>query len=568
MLLEKNLSTLSFDELSLLAEDIRQSVLSACLKNGGHLGASLGVVELAIALHRVFESPVERIVWDVGHQAYAHKILTGRSSRFHTLRTTGGLSGFLSREESEHDVFGAGHSSTSISAALGMSWNNPKWTVAVIGDGGLTAGVAFEALNNVQALEHGPFLIVLNDNQMSISQNVGALSSVLAKGEARSYFENFGLDYMGPVDGHDLQVLMGTLSGIKQGYRGRPILLHVLTQKGKGYTPAEERPEIYHGVSPVQISSSSTKVTPSWSDSFGHALCSLAAKDPEIVAITAAMPDGTGLSEFSKKFPKRFFDVGIAEPHAVTFAAGLATRGIKPVVAIYSTFLQRGIDALIHDVALQKLGVTIAIDRAGLVGPDGPTHHGVFDLVYLSMIPNLVVTAPSYLEDLEVLLSMSFSQTGPFAIRYPRGKGITQLGIPLVQGMRTHQKATKPKLITVTLGSLAERVASVAAKTDSEAKEITAVSTVFSKPFSIPVLELLRKNPEASVLVVEEGVIRGGFGEALVAEVGPRLAPVSFLGIQDHFVTHGSVGDLEEFEGYSEKKIQMKISELLSNSFV
>ena len=570
MLSEKNISTLSLAELSQLAEDIRQSILSACLKNGGHLGASLGVVELAIALHRVFESPIERIVWDVGHQAYAHKILTGRASQFHTLRTTGGLSGFLSREESEHDVFGAGHSSTSISAALGMAWNNPKWTVAVIGDGGLTAGVAFEALNNVQALEHGPLLIVLNDNQMSISQNVGALSSVLAKGEAQAYFENFGLDYMGPVDGHDLQVLMGTLSGIKQGYQGRPILLHVLTQKGKGYTPAEERPEIYHGVSPVQISSSSTKVTPSWSDSFGQALCSLAAKDSAVVAITAAMPDGTGLTEFSKKFPKRFFDVGIAEPHAVTFAAGLATRGIKPVVAIYSTFLQRGIDALVHDVALQKLGVTIAVDRAGIVGPDGPTHHGVFDLVYLSMIPNLTVSAPSYLEDLEFLLSESFSGStgGPYAIRYPRGKGTAKPGLPLIDGMRIHQQTAKPKLITVTLGSLAERVATAAAKADPKVQQVTVLSTVFAKPFSTELVNMLKTNPDVSVLIVEEGVIRGGFGEALIAEVGPRQAPVYFLGVQDHFVTHGSMGDLEEAEGFSEKKIQMKISEMVASQSV
>ncbi|MBC7692977.1 MAG: 1-deoxy-D-xylulose-5-phosphate synthase, partial [Methylotenera sp.] len=526
--LPEDLQRLSLEQLRELAEDIRQVILSTCLKNGGHLGASLGTVELAIALHKTFRSPDEPIVWDVGHQAYAHKLLTGRAATFDTLRTTGGVCGFLTREESIHDAFGAGHSSTSISAALGMAWNNPNWSTAVIGDGGLTAGIALEALNNVSSLDLGPFILVLNDNQMSISENVGGISKLLASGEGTAqFFESFGFDYVGPVDGHDLSTLLGTLEGIKKGYAGKPILLHVRTLKGKGYTPAEQSPAAYHGISPVQVAApNSLKVEAkppqkTWSEAFGEALCKAAERDDRVVAITAAMPEGTGLTEFATKFPQRFFDVGIAEPHAVTFAAGMATRGLKPFVAIYSTFLQRSLDQIIHDVALQNLPVTFAVDRAGLVGADGPTHHGSFDLAYFGMIPRMTVTAPSSIEDLEVLISESLVSSGPFSIRYPRGKALAKISTPLSDQIRRHQLALKPKLLVVTLGTLAERLEKIVRALDPEGDSITLLSTVYAKPLPSRMIELLNAQPSAVLITVEDGSVIGGFGQHLFSSLEP-----------------------------------------------
>lgn len=569
----QDIKALSLEMLRELAEDIRQMIISTCLKNGGHLGASLGVVELAIALHRVFDSPREPIVWDVGHQAYAHKLLTGRWERFPSLRTHGGISGFLSREESEHDLFGAGHSSTALSAALAMAWARGRqiergekdqtgdWTVAVVGDGGLTAGLAMEALNNVSGSRLGPLLMILNDNQMSISQNIGAISSVLATGMAPDFFGRFGFDYVGPVSGHDLDLLIGTLTGIKNGYVGKPVLLHVLTEKGKGYPPAEQRPAMYHGIGPVQASTG--KKERAYSDAFGQEVCRIAEGDAQVVAITAAMPEGTGLTEFSRRFTDRFFDVGIAEPHAVTFAAGLATQGYCPVVAIYSTFLQRGLDGIIHDVALQNLKVIFALDRAGIVGPDGPTHHGAFDLAYLGMIPNLKVAAPACLHDVGTLLDEAVRQQGPYAIRYPRGKGPESFDAPLTDGIRWHARDENPELIVVALGASADRVLKAVGKPDSKVSKVTAISTVYAKPISKSLLSYLDQHSSASLMIVEDGVIRGGFGQNLIGSLKKRTGPVDLAGYADRFIPHGSVPELEEDEGLSVDRLLDRMQALL-----
>jgi 1-deoxy-D-xylulose-5-phosphate synthase len=565
----------SLESLRELAEDLRQVIVNATLKNGGHLGASLGAVELAIALHREFESPREPIVWDVGHQAYAHKLLTGRWKRFDSLRTTGGLSGFLARAESEHDVFGAGHSSTALSAALAMAWARRQrqatasdWTVAVIGDGGLTAGLALEALNQVRSTQLAPLLLVLNDNQMSIAPNVGGIPAILAAGEARQFFDLLGLDYVGPVDGHDLGALLGTLRGLRAGPAPeRPIVLHAITQKGKGYAPAEARPAYYHGISPVQAKVAGKENAParrSYSEAFGQAMLARASRDPSCVAITAAMPEGTGLSEFARSRPERFFDVGIAEPHAVTFAAGLATQGYRPVVAIYSTFLQRALDGVIHDVALQALPVVFAIDRAGLVGADGPTHHGVFDLAFMGMVPGLQVLAPSCLQDVETLLSTALDRGGPVAIRYPRGSGEELLAEPLVDGLRRHQEAATPELIVVAYGAMAAKAAAACRRADPEASRVSCVSSVQVKPHPKPLMDLLVAHAGARVLVYEEGVVRGGAGESLMATCGGRAGGHELLGYPDRFAPHGSVADLEKAVGHDVASVEAKVRAALS----
>jgi 1-deoxy-D-xylulose-5-phosphate synthase len=573
-----DLKKLALEELERYAEDLRQKILTTCMTNGGHLGASLGTVELAIALHYVFESPRDAIVWDVGHQAYAHKLITGRSDRFSTLRKYNGISGFLSREESPHDIFGAGHSSTSISAALAIAWAHQHklgegafatdlpWSIAVIGDGAITAGISFEALNNVRTQPIGPFLVILNDNQMSISANVGAMPTILSGANAKDFFGLFGFDYIGPIDGHDLGSLIGTLQALRENPTGNPIVLHVFTQKGKGYTPAEEHPENFHGISPVQgkvpagqgsISAAKPK---SFSEAFGDALCRLAEKDPRIVAITAAMPEGTGLVDFSRKFPDRFFDVGIAEPHAVTFAAGLATQGFRPVVSIYSTFMQRALDEIIHDVALQKLGVVFALDRAGLVGADGPTHHGVFDLAYLRMIPGLNVHAPSTLGDLEVLLTQALSRSGPSAIRYPRGSGVAELDTPLSNGVRWHTQSDKPQVIVVCLGSTLARSANALR---SKPIAHTLISTTDAKPIPSELIHYLDRHPEAELIVLEDGVILGGFGQSLYGTLQPRQKLPRLIGYADHFIPHGSPSELEERENVSAAALEKILNEIV-----
>lgn len=557
----RDLKKLQLNELLRYAEDLRQQILTTSLTNGGHLGASLGTVELAIALHFVFESPQDSLVWDVGHQAYAHKLITGRANRFSTLRKKGGISGFLSREESEHDAFGAGHSSTSISAALAMAWangqkENPPWSVAVIGDGAITAGLSFEALNNVRAKPIGPFVVVLNDNQMSISANVGAVTSILAGENAKDFFSLFGFDYIGPVDGHDLSSLIGILQKIKHDKNANPIVLHTFTQKGKGYAPAEENPENFHGVSPLKAKVADAPAAPkqkSFSEAFGEALCKLAEKDPKIVAITAAMPEGTGLIEFSKRYPDRFFDVGIAEPHAVTFAAGLATKGFKPVVAIYSTFMQRALDQIIHDVALQNLNVVFALDRAGLVGADGPTHHGSFDIPYLGMIPNMKLHTPAALSDIETLLAAALVTGGPTAIRYPRGSGETSIAQRLVDGVRQIQKPSEPKSIIVALGSSISRVLK-AKKEKTNGSAILSVTQI--KPFSKALLDYLDTHVEANLIILEDGALHGGFGETLCAELRLRKQKPYLMGYGDHFISHGTPAELEEQEMVSASALE------------
>lgn len=570
------LKSMQLGELRSLAEDIRQAIVSTCLRNGGHLGASLGAVELAMALHYVFDSPREPIVWDVGHQAYAHKLLTGRWGRFHTLRQDGGVSGFLSRDESEHDVFGAGHSSTALSAALGMAVarsGSRDWSVAVVGDGGLTAGVAAEAVNNARIPGAGPLLLVLNDNQMSISKNVGTLAQIFCSGRTAELFELFGFDHVGPVDGHDLGTLIGTLQGIRDGGGERPVILHVLTQKGKGYGPAEESPAVFHGVSPVQEKVPGAVPAPkrkSYSEAFGEALVALAERDPKIVAITAAMPEGTGLTEFARRFPERFFDVGIAEPHAVTFAAGLATQGLKPVVAIYSTFLQRGLDAIIHDVALQRLGVTFAIDRAGLVGADGPTHHGMFDLAYLGMIPHLTVSAPACLGDLGRELESALAAGRPWAIRYPRGSGPDELeSMPDAEGLRWHRQAERnrgPRVVAIALGAATSRLLAAARSVDPDGTSISVASLVRAKPVCSSLVRALRALPAAHLLTVEDGVLRGGFGQSLAASLGRRSGILESAGYPDEFLPHGSPGTLEDQAGVSAQSIAARLRRLLEEA--
>lgn len=559
----KDLRNLGLSELEHLAEDIRQKIIETCLKNGGHLGASLGPVEIAIALHRVFESPREPIIWDVGHQAYAHKLITGRWKQFSTLRQTGGISGFLSREESEHDVFGAGHSSTALSAALGFAAaQKPEgWTVAVVGDGSLTAGVSLEALNCFRAQQRGNVLVVLNDNQMSIAPNVGAIPAILASGETREFFAHFGFDYVGPLDGHSIPLLVGTLEAIKSQPTGRPILLHIHTQKGKGYAPAEERPAIYHGVGPIQPTSTKPAAAklPSYSEAFGSALCRLAEKDDRIIAITAAMPEGTGLVEFAQKFPSRFFDVGIAEQHAVTFAAALAGAGLRPVVAIYSTFLQRSLDSIIHDTALQKLPVVFAIDRAGIVGADGPTHHGSFDLAYLAPIPGLTISAPTCLGDMHEMLEEAFTKKGPVAIRYPRGSGATSL--PAVSN------PANPKLIVVAVGSAAPRALAALGAGGPALSESAALHIVRQvKPIGPELIEEIDRRPDAELAIVEDGAVQGGFGQTLYSKLAPRKTRPMFFGYPDQFIPHGSPADLERMTGLDVGGLAESFQKLLSQS--
>jgi 1-deoxy-D-xylulose-5-phosphate synthase len=569
--LPQDLKTLNVEELEALGEEIRQQIVAVCLKNGGHLGASLGAVDFTLALHRIFDSPKDKIVWDVGHQAYAHKLLTGRFDRFDSLRTTGGLSGFLTREESEHDVFGAGHSSTALSAALGFAYRSDNWTVAVVGDGGLTAGVSLEALNNIQSPNHfGPFLIVLNDNQMSISENVGGIHHLLSNGQGADFFQLFGLEYVGPLNGHDLPTLLATLNGIRTARPDRPILLHLHTQKGKGYSPAEARPQLFHGVGPVQVSGKTLAPTDvatpsterSWSDVFGEAITRAADRDPKVVAVTAAMSDGTGLLPFSKRHSERFFDVGIAEPHAVTFSAGLAANGWKPICAIYSTFLQRALDALIHDVALQKLPVIFAVDRAGLVGADGPTHHGVFDLTIANAVPEIHAYVPEVAGDLSGALGEALSGGFPAMIRYPRGKAkedpkrpFESFRISDSEGEITSSLSGKKRWI-ISFGPIGTRLRRIlAAVPESSRKSWIHISIIRAKPVSEDLLRLLRAGAAdcEKVLFFEEGSLRGGFSAEMARELG--VADTKIFAYPDRFIRHGSPSDLEEEIGWSDVAI-------------
>jgi len=575
------LRTLSPADLPKLANELREFLVNSVGQTGGHLASNLGTVELTIALHYVFDTPRDRIVWDVGHQTYAHKILTGRRAGMAGLRQPGGIAGFPRRAESAFDAFGAGHSSTSISAALGMAeafhqLGSDQRAVAIIGDGAMTAGMAFEALNNAGATDL-PLLVVLNDNDMSISPNVGALNNYLARlmsgkfyAAARragekvlsvappirelakraeehmkgmvtpgTLFEEFGFNYIGPIDGHDLDVLLDTLSNIKQ--LNGPQFLHVVTRKGKGYAPAEANPCLYHGVSrfdPAAGVAEKTGGKPTYTQVFGDWLCDMAAADTRLVGITPAMREGSGLVRFSQDYPKRYFDVGIAEQHALTFAAGLACEGIKPVVAIYSTFLQRAYDQLIHDVALQNLPVMLAIDRAGLVGADGPTHAGSFDLSFLRCIPNMLIAAPSDENECRALLTTAFLHEGPAAVRYPRGSGVgatIDAGLDAVEIGRGVLRRRGHDVALIAFGSLVAPALQAA-----EALDASVADMRFVKPLD---LDLLRELAHGHRLLVtlEENVVAGGAGAGVaeaLAELGV-IMPILHLGLPDTFIEHG-----------------------------
>jgi len=577
---------LSERQLVELAAETRQFLLESIGRTGGHLAANLGTVELTIALHYIYRTPEDRVVWDVGHQSYTHKILTGRRERMASLRQKNGLAGFPKREESPYDAFGTGHSSTSVSAALGMAiaaqreGRNRK-VVAVIGDGAMTAGMAFEALNHAGDL-HTDLLVILNDNDMSISPNVGGLSNHLARAlSGKLYvslreqgkkvlknmppvwelarraeehvkgmvipgtlFEELGFNYIGPIDGHDLPTLLKTLGNLRE-LKG-PQFLHVVTKKGKGYKPAEDNPCGYHGVPAFDHRTgvaAAGKSAPTYTEIFGQWLCDMGAQDPRLMAITPAMREGSGLVAFSEKYPDRYFDVGIAEQHAVTLAAGMACEGLKPVVAIYSTFLQRGYDQLIHDVALQNLPVTFAIDRAGLVGPDGPTHAGSFDLSYLRCIPNMVVMTPADENECRQMLTTAFALHQPAAVRYPRGTGP---GVPLQKGLSALPLG-KADLLREGRGIALLAFGSVvqAALQAGEHLDATVVNMRFVKPLDEELVVQLAARHEL-VVTVEENAVMGGAGAA----VGECLAAhgltpaLLHIGLPDHFVEQGSRNEL------------------------
>ncbi len=578
----QQLRDLSIEQLLPLADELRQFLIHSISDTGGHLAAGLGTVELTIALHYVFNTPDDRLVWDVGHQTYPHKILTGRRERMGSLRKQGGLAGFPKRDESEYDTFGVGHSSTSISAALGMALaakqaQSDTQVVAVIGDGAMTAGMAFEALNHAGDLDAN-LLVILNDNDMSISPNVGALSNHLARilsGQLYStmregsrkvlsvmpsvwelakrteehmkgmvipgtLFEELGFNYIGPVDGHDLNTLVKTLKNLRK-LKG-PRFLHIVTRKGKGFQPAEENPCTYHGVGKFHPESGklekSSPTGPTYTQVFSDWLCDMAKQDARLVGITPAMREGSGLVAFSEQFPDRYFDVGIAEQHAVTLAAGMACENYKPVVAIYSTFLQRAYDQLIHDVAIQNLPVLFAIDRAGLVGPDGPTHAGSFDLSFLRCIPNLMIMAPADENECRQMLSTGFAHDGPTAVRYPRGQGP---GVPVSQSLGTVPLG-KAKVVQEgqDVAILAFGAVLQEARQAAEALGATCVNMRFIKPLDEDLIRQLAANHRLLV-TVEDNAVMGGAGSGVnefLAESGLTVRIIN-LGLPDTFLPHG-----------------------------
>jgi 1-deoxy-D-xylulose-5-phosphate synthase len=598
----RDLGDLSTGQLNQLAREIREEILDAVAETGGHLASNLGIVELTIALHRTLDSPKDKIVWDVGHQCYVHKLLTGRRKRFHTLRQHGGLSGFPTPEESPHDAFGAGHGSTSISAALGLAkardlqYGTEK-IVAVIGDGALTGGMAFEALNQAGATKAN-LLVVLNDNEMSISRNVGGLSAYLSSLRAAvveplvrraredvaallqhvplgaqmleamdrtrdavkqlvvpgMLFEELGFTYLGPIDGHSIPDLLEILEHALS-LEG-PVILHVVTRKGAGYAPAEEAPRDFHGIPPFERDTGqprSVSTADSYSSVFGRMLVRLAREDSRIVGITAAMLDGTGMEFLREALPDRCFDVGMAEQHALTFAAGLATAGMRPVVAIYSTFAQRAYDQLVHDVCLQDLPVVLVLDRAGLVGDDGPTHHGAFDLSYLRHIPNLTVMAPKDEAELCRMLVTALEHVGPCAIRYPRGTGpgvpVPEVPEPVEIG-RAELLTEGEDLLILAIGAAVEKAVTAAERLDEEGLSAAVVNARFAKPLDAELMcDLARRI--GRVVTVEESALAGGFGSAAAELLADNGVPVAMrrLGLPDRFVEHGDTEVLLEEVG-------------------
>ena len=578
------LRRLPIAKLAALAQEVREFLIHSVSTRGGHFAAGLGTVELTIALHYVFNTPYDRLVWDVGHQAYPHKVLTGRRDRLYTIKQDQGLAPFPTRAESEYDTFGVGHSSTSISAALGMAVaaaqrGEDRRAVAIIGDGALTAGMAFEALNHAGSLPTD-LLIVLNDNDMSISENVGALSNYLARALSGSMyshlresgkrvlrqmptvwelarrseehikgmvlpgtlFEEMGFNYIGPIDGHDVKALVSTLRNL-QKLRG-PQFLHVVTRKGKGYAPAEADPIKWHGPGPFDPASGmifkEASAGPTYSQIFGQWLCDMAERDPTIIGITPAMREGSGLVEFSKRFPERYYDVAIAEQHAVTFAAGLAAEGLKPVVAIYSTFLQRAYDQLIHDVALQNLPVIFALDRAGLVGSDGATHQGSYDLTFLRCIPHMVIMAPADENECRQMLYTATTLSSPSAVRYPRGAGpgaaIAAEMTPMPVGRAQLRREGRSGLAILAFGALLESARKIAERLDA-----TLVNMRFVKPLDEEMaIEVATRH--RAVVTIEENAIMGGAGSAIgeVLAAAQLQVPLLHLGIPDRFIEHGS----------------------------
>ncbi len=589
---------LSLKEQKILAKEVRRFIIEKMSDNGGHLASNLGVVELTIALFHTLNLPKDKIVWDVGHQCYTHKILSGRRDDFALLRKFKGISGFPKREESPYDSFNTGHSSTSISAALGIAEGRDilgeDYTVlAVIGDGALTGGMAYEALNNASKMKKN-FIIILNDNEMSIAKNVGGMSTYLNgirshKGYTRfkenlasglgkiplvgnhlverlkntknsikqllvpgMLFENMGLTYLGPVDGHNLHALEQVIHEAKR--IDHAVLVHVVTKKGKGYVPAEQNPSAFHGVGPFHIATGKSKKESSeksYTDIFAESLIKEGKENKKIVAITAAMPDGTGLDKFEKLFPKRFFDVGIAEAHAVTSAAGLASAGLKPVFAVYSSFLQRAYDQLVHDVCLQKLPVVFAIDRAGLVGADGETHQGIFDISYLRSIPNMTIMAPKNAKELAEMLHFALRFQGPIAIRYPRGtayQGFSEKQEPIEYGKAEILIEEPGEIALLALGSMVSTGEHIVEKMAKKGVKLSLVNARFAKPIDTDILDSLAEKGYRKILTLEEGVRSGGYGEAVLSymEAHHKEIVVENITLPDAYVEHGDISTLRK----------------------
>ena len=614
----RELKKLPPEELSAYCDELRRYIIDECAVNPGHLASSLGAVELVAALHYVFDTPEDRIVWDVGHQAYAHKILTGRREGMATLRKHHGLSGFPKRTESPYDAFGTAHSSTSISAALGMAIaarledKTDRWHIAVIGDGALTGGESFEALNNAGDLGT-KLIVILNDNEMSIDANVGAMSEYLSRiriapqyARAKrdmgsllmsiphigdkvyktashlkdgvrsvlvpgSLFEEMGFHYIGPLDGHNIALMEEVFKSAKE--MEGPVLIHIHTVKGKGYQPAEQAPEKFHGVGCFDPSTGKSAkkagCAPSYTAVFSEALIELAKDRPDILAITAAMPSGTGLKAFGKAYPKRFFDVGIAEEHAMTLAAGMAAGGMHPVIALYSTFAQRAYDQLIHDVCLQNLPVTLCLDRAGLVGEDGPTHHGVFDLSYLRQMPNMCVMAPKDEEELRHMLATAIAIPGPAAVRYPRGAG---LGVALTDSFeklpvgKAEVLQEGGSIAFLAVGTMVEQVKEAAAILAEEGIEAAVVNMRFIKPLDTVLIDAMAKTKKL-IITAEENVLAGGFGSAVaeyLADSGQQVPLVRF-GIPDRFIEQGTRKELLSLCGLQPEQMAECVRERLSH---
>ncbi len=606
-----DIKNLTWDELDTLAVEIREFLVQKVSEKGGHLASNLGAVELTIALHKAFSLPKDKLIWDVGHQAYTHKLLSGRRDGFDTLRELGGMSGFPKRNESECDAFDTGHSSTSISAGLGyveareLNHENYK-VVSIIGDGAFTGGLAYEALNNASHLDKN-FIIILNDNNMSISENVGGMSSylngirtakfynTLKKGVTGSLqripgagkhivsgihktknslkqllvpgmlFEQMGITYLGPIDGHDVKKLYRTFCEAKK--MDHSVLIHVLSEKGKGYAPAEKNPSKFHGIGPFDVATGDVKTIAtkeSYTDVFGAALCEVADANNEVVGITAAMKDGTGLTVFQQEYPKRFFDVGIAEGHAVTFAAGLAAAGLKPVVAVYSSFLQRAYDQIVHDVCMQKLPVIFAIDRAGLVGNDGETHQGVFDISFLNHIPNMTIMAPKNRYELKPMLQFATQHQGPIALRYPRGAaydGMEEFCAPIVYG-KSEMIYQESDIAILSVGHMMEEANQTWSLLKEQGYSCSLINARFVKPIDEEMIDEIVQNHKL-IVTLEEGIRRGGYGESVMNYIVNHgyATTVRIHAVEDEYVEQGTIAQLRKKVGLDAKSVAEKTIE-------